>query len=290
MPLAADSVLLDVTLAGDRVVAVGERGHIVLSEDYGRTWQQVNSPTRTTLTAVYFADPLNGWAVGHENVILATSDGGDNWKQQFPPGGLEERYLDVHFVDAKRGFAVGAYGFARATEDGGENWTPHQVYDDEMHFNRLSIGPNGRLFLAVEGGELLTSGDGGDTWELLPSPYDGSLFGALPLGPRALLIYGLRGHIFRSLDTGKTWASVETESSVLIMHGIRLSGGRIILAGQNGQFLISQDGGRTFSIWQVPVQGASAIVECPDGSVIAVGLNGAHRLIAPPPEPQRETS
>jgi photosystem II stability/assembly factor-like uncharacterized protein len=288
MPVASRSLLLDVALAGDRLVAVGERGHILLSDDYGRSWQQVPAPTRTTLTAVHFADPQNGWAVGHENVILATRDGGKSWSQQFPPGTIDERFLDIHFLDARNGLAVGAYGWAHATGNGGKAWEPREISLDQMHLNRISRGPDGRLFIAVEGGQLLTSGDGGEEWNEIPSPYDGSLFGVLPLGPRTLLTYGLRGNVFRSTDTGQNWARVETPILVLIMHGIRLSGGQIILAGQNGQFLISGDGGRSFELWRVPVQGATALAECPDGAVIAVGHNGVHRLSPPRPSQQKE--
>lgn len=281
MPLAAKSVLMDVTLAGDRLVTVGERGHILLSDDYGKTWRQVPCPSRTTLTGVYFPDSRHGWAVGHENVILGTTDGGETWTQRYPDGGIEERYLDVHFNDLENGFAIGAYGFARATGDGGETWLPLDVFEEELHLNKVTVGPNGRLYIAVEAGELLTSGDSGADWESLPSPYEGSLFGVLPLGPRTLLTYGLRGHVFRSLDGGETWDSIDTGSSVLIMDGLRHSAGAIVLAGQSGKFLVSDDGGRNFREWEVPVQGATALVECPDGAIIAVGLNGVHRLFSP---------
>lgn len=287
LPLAPKSVLMDVALAGDRVVAVGERGHILLSDDYGLSWRQVPCPSRTTLTAVNFPDSRNGWAVGHENVVLATSDGGETWIRHFPDGGIEECYLDVFFDDRKRGFAIGAYGFARSTDDGGSTWHPLEVFEEQLHLNKVSTGPDGRLYIAVEAGELLASIDSGESWESLPSPYEGSLFGVLPLGPRALLAYGLRGHVFRSLDGGETWESIDTGSTVLIMDGLRHSTGVIVLAGQGGNFLLSHDGGRSFSPWEVPVQGATALVECPDGAIISVGLNGAHRLF-PPQNPPRE--
>ncbi len=288
MPLAQNSALMDVTLAGDRLIAVGERGHILLSDDFGKNWRQVPCPSRTTLTAAYFVDSRNGWAVGHENVILATTDGGETWTHQYPSGGIEERYLDVYFNSLKQGFAIGAYGFARATGDGGKTWEPLEVFYEELHLNKVSVGPAGHLYIAVEAGELLTSVDAGSTWESLPSPYEGSLFGVLPLGPRALLTYGLRGHVFRSLDGGETWESIETGSTVLIMDGLRHSTGPIVLAGQSGRFLISNDGGRSFWEWEVPVQGATAVVESPDGAIIAVGLNGAHRLFPPKNQPKEE--
>jgi photosystem II stability/assembly factor-like uncharacterized protein len=288
MPLADQSVLLDITLAGDRAVAVGERGHILLSDDYGRNWRQVSVPTRTTLTAVYFANPMVGWVAGHENVMLATRDAGETWTRQFPPGTIDERYLDLFFLDAKTGLAVGAYGFARGTTDGGASWEAIDISDEGMHLNRLSRGPDGSLYLALEGGQLFSSGDSGASWDELPSPYDGSLFGILPLAPRTLLTYGLRGHVFRSTDSGQSWTPVETPAQVLLMHGIRLSTGQIVLAGQNGQFLVSQDGGRSFNLWRTPVLGAAAIAECPDGAVLAVGLNGVHRLSPPALVPMEE--
>src|SRR6187551_1324135 len=79
-PLASSSLLLDLAVAGTRIVAVGERGHVMLSDDQGATWRQAKSvPTRTMLTAVYFADDEYGWAVGHDETILNTMDGGETW-------------------------------------------------------------------------------------------------------------------------------------------------------------------------------------------------------------------
>ena len=49
-PLATASLLVDVARAGERLVAVGERGHVVLSDDGGETWRQSGSvPVQTTV-------------------------------------------------------------------------------------------------------------------------------------------------------------------------------------------------------------------------------------------------
>ena len=87
-PLAAGSLLLDLAVAGNRLVAVGERGHVLLSDDQGATWRQAKSvPTRVMLTAVFFVDAQYGWAVGHDETILNTADGGENWtRSHFAPG------------------------------------------------------------------------------------------------------------------------------------------------------------------------------------------------------------
>src|SRR5262249_31075152 len=82
-PLASKSLLQAVTRAGDRLVAVGQRGHIVVSRDGGATWKQSPAPVSSDLTAVYFVDDRRGWTVGHDGVVLHSEDGGDTWRVQF---------------------------------------------------------------------------------------------------------------------------------------------------------------------------------------------------------------
>lgn len=281
MPLAHRSLLLDVTLAGDRAVAVGERAHILLSDDYGQQWQQVEVPTRATLTAVHFADNLNGWAVGHDNIILMTSDGGQNWQHQYPAGGPDNHFLDVLFLDAENGIVVGAYGMALRTRDGGKSWQMLDVTDEDLHLNRIHVLADGSLMVAAEAGSLFRSVDDGETWDWMESPYEGSLFGTLSLTSRTLLIYGLRGHVFRSTDGGQRWAESPAPMPVLITDAVRTAGGALVFAGQGEHFFISHDAGRTLEHWEVPVQGASALQEMPDGAIVAVGLNGVFRLALP---------
>ena len=63
---ASRTLLLDVAHAGARLVVVGDHGHILLSDDQGKTWSQARVPTRQLLTAVFFVDEQHGWAVGHD--------------------------------------------------------------------------------------------------------------------------------------------------------------------------------------------------------------------------------
>ncbi len=282
-PLASRSLLLDVARAGPQLVAVGDRGHILLSSNEGGTWRQVIVPTRAMLTGVAFGDNLHGWAVGHDGAILATTDGGQSWYKQEAGTDLETVFLDVQFLDSISGFAVGAYGKCLFTADGGKNWKPASPSANEVHFNQMAAGPDGTLYLTGENGMLLASGDQGATWRKLAVPYDGSLFGLLPLDARTLLVYGLRGHVFISDDAGATWSPREIPVPVLIMAGVHLKAGPIILAGLGGNFFISRDGARTFQSWK-PAEftgGVAGLLETHDGALLAVGESGVARLQVP---------
>ena len=98
--MTTEALLLDAVQTGNRLVAVGEYGHVILSDDQGESWQQANSvPTRNTLTSVMFLDNQTGYAVGHEATILKTSDGGNNWDLQFNERRGETPLFGVYFSD-----------------------------------------------------------------------------------------------------------------------------------------------------------------------------------------------
>ena len=282
-PLAVKSLLLAVAKTENSIVVVGDRGHILRSKDDGKTWTQCAVPTRAMLTGVSFPDALHGWAVGHDGVILNTVDGGETWQRQDKGDDLETVYLDVLFLNAQRGFAVGAYSKFIFTEDGGKTWQSGAPSEHDLHYNRLTAAPGGRLFLAGESGSLLISSDTGRTWQPSAVPYDGSLFGYVPVDEKTGVVHGLRGHIFTSVDQGVTWVPNNSEIKALIMGGTRLRSGSIVLGGQGGNFFISRDQGSSFTHWKPTGYGGSvaALVEANDGALIVVGETGVTRLILP---------
>lgn len=244
--LSSQTLLLGVTCAGDRLVAVGDRGNILLSTD-GKTWKQVAVPVNATLTAVAFADAKNGWAVGHDAAILHTVDGGLSWTlQQFKPE-KGEPLLNVMAIDAQRAYGVGAYGMFLYTIDGGATWNEVDapaIRDDGLHLNSLIRLADGSLFIVGETGLAGVSVDDGVTWERLTVPYEGSLFGALPRGEKGALVFGLRGNVLISDDVkAGTWTAVDIGSVQSMFGGAVLPDGRTVLVGADGAIVyIAPDG------------------------------------------------
>lgn len=279
-PLAAKSLLLDVAVAGDRLVAVGERGHILLSDDDGESWRQVAVPTRATLTGVCFTDDSRGWAVGHDSAILRTVDGGATWEMvNFVPE-EETPLLDVWCADGDRDFAVGAYGTFLVPSDGGESWEFQPISDDDFHLHHVARSATGKLYMAAEAGMAYRSDDDGETWVALPSPYEGSFFATLPLEDDVVLLFGLRGHLYRSEDAGMTWTELETGTVAMLTDGLDLGDGQVVITGLGGALLYSSDGGRSFDLRPRPTRrGISAAAVAADGAVVLVGEGGSQRVL-----------
>lgn len=292
-PLTPRRELLDVVQAGNQLVAVGDRGGIIVSAD-GASWAQVAVPVRAALTAVAFADAQNGWAVGHDAAIVSTKDGGRTWMlQNFQPE-LEKPFLDVLFLDAQRGYAVGAYGLFYQTVNGGGQWTEVDapaIRADEVHFNGIARLNDGSLFIAGEQGMLGWSADG-VTWEKITSPYDASLFGALPHGEKGAVIYGLRGNAYLTEDVkGGNWTKIDTQTVASLFGGALLADGRMVLVGLNGAVLAVAPGGEVRNL-RVPVRetdkaGREKIKDLSSalsaaipfgGGVLLVGEEGVQRL------------
>lgn len=274
--LAAKSLLLDVALAGDRMVAVGEWGHIVYSDDDGKTWTQAKVPVDVTLTGITFADEKNGWAVGHDAVILNTTDGGVTWTIQNKQPDLEQPLFSIYFRNPQSGFAVGAYSLFLETNDGGKTWTSRPPGDLDYHMNAIVKAKNGHLFIAGEAGTVWRSTDDGATFEPIQTPYAGSFWNGLALPDGGILVFGMRGNIWRSDDDGATWNQIANPSTSSLQAGRVLNDGRVVLIGLEGAVLVSSDGGKTFKYTPRDDREAmAALIQTKDGTIQVFGEEGA---------------
>ncbi len=308
-PLAQQSLLLDSVSIEGKLVVVGERGHILISENHGKTWIQATVPTRATLTGVYFYNKQLGWVVGHDAVILRTMNGGKDWKRVYYAPEDETPLFDIWFENENNGFAVGAYGLVLTSADGGASWIrqlfhvqkntlfnkdaiedyPNEkefmnhggdfspVYD--FHLNHIESSDNDKLYIAAEAGNLYRSDDAGRTWWALSSPYRGTFFGVLPIAGDTLLAFGLRGNMYRSTDAGMSWRCIDTWTKETLQAGVRLQDGTVIIVGLGGTILSSLDNGETFFFHTMPDRsGLASITQSRKGTVVVVGESGIKEL------------
>ncbi len=305
------SFLLGAAHAGSRLVAVGEGGLVILSDDNGKTWRQGEVPTSVMLTDVGFANEQVGWAIGHLGVVLRTEDGGDTWTRQLDgiaaanlvletartrvaqtnddssqlalrraeylvEDGPDKPFLAVRVESSESALILGAYGYALRTEDGGRTWTTvDNSFENPMGLHYYDIARAGQTTLVVgeQGMALRARPDG--SYERIQQPYEGSLFGVEAPDGDSFVAFGLRGNVVRSADRGDSWTEVDSGVSASIQAGTVLSDGAVLLAAENGQMITSGDGGRHFRLLQQRGQPAADILQISDGNVLVVGPRGA---------------
>lgn len=306
---AERSTLLAVTRAGSRLVAAGERGIILTSDDNGATWRQAKVPTSVSLVALRFVDAQRGWAVGHMGLVLHSEDGGLSWSKQLDgveaarlaveavrdsgderaikladyllSDGPDKPFFDI-WIDAQgRGFITGAFNLMFRTDDGGKHWrywSPRVKNPFGLHL--YDITRRGEDFIiAGEQGLLLRSQDGGEHFTPLETPYEGTWFGILATRAGTLLAYGLRGNAYVSDDGGDSWESCQTGSQVSFSAAAELDDGRIVLANQAGLLFASLDQGRTFHpLKGLPGLPIASLAQAESGELILGSLRGLSRV------------
>jgi photosystem II stability/assembly factor-like uncharacterized protein len=316
--LHPDQVLLEtVTLAGTRLVAGGEHGVIIVSDDDGVNWRQVSAPVDVTIDQIRFADARNGWAIGDFGVVLKTQDGGLSWTKQldgvqaaslmlsnaeqlaaaspadpvaarrvrhaklFVSDGPDKPFLLLQIFDSQHLRIYGAYGMAFETADGGAHWTDwsnHITDPGYLHPYGL-VEQAGTILIAGEQGMLLSGPESGPITPMSASPSQGSFFGVVQTKQAGLVAYGLTGSVYESADHGASWTQAANASSSTINCAMLTDDGKVLIGDWDGNVSLVQGG-------KVVPTGTNAgfpiadMLEAPDQSLILVGISGVKRVPA----------
>ena len=253
---SAKAMILAVTHAGNRIVAVGDRGIIRISDD-GVVFRQAKSvPSQATLTSVSFVNDKEGWVAGHWGVVLHTVDGGETWALQHENVKEDLPYFSIMFLNKEHGFVVGLWSTMLETHDGGVTWEsikippPKGSTKADRNLLCLFASPKGALLIAAEGGIVYRSTDNGESWIPVETGNRGSFWTGAALTNGDLLVAGLAGNMFRSKDDGKTWQRVETGVRSSITEIVSFPDGKVEAVGLDGLTLTSNDSGLTFTAFQ----------------------------------------
>ena len=284
-PLAAEALILNAVFHKDMVIAVGDRGHILRSNDQGQSWAQSPSPVSIPLTSLATADQGRLIAAGHDAVIMISDDDGASWELVFREPELEQPILNLFFITPTHGLALGAYGLVLETRDGGTSWEERTLFDGDSHLYASATLADGTLLIAGEFGTLLRSRDAGESWEELDSPYGGTFFGlTAPVNADSdepILVFGLQGNVFASSDQGDSWTAIETGVTNGLYRAMRDRTGQPILLGHGGMILIDRDASSGFD-WDAVIRPArkplAGGLHLGGDQFLIYGETGLHRL------------
>lgn len=313
---ATKAAMVAAASVGKRQVVAGERGLIIYTDDCGATWQQATAPVSVTLTALTFADPTHGWAIGHDGVILATQDAGATWKKQLDgriiallamaaaqkaiaadssneaaqkalsdaerlvADGADKPLFAVHFWTPEHGIVAGAYGVALTTDDGGATW---QWIGDRipnpMGLHLYGLWANGNLVYAVgEQGLVVRSDDGARSFQVVPSPYEGSYFGITGIAREKsadLIVYGLRGHAFQLSSQTSEFQPLSVGTEASLLSALTRPDDSTLLFDADGQAIEVLPAGKSVrAIGSSPVGPVLGITNSCGPYIVVTGLRG----------------
>jgi len=291
--------LTDISRAGERLVAVGERGLIIVSDDDGQSWRQAAVPVSATLTAVSFPTPNKGWAVGHAGTILHSDDGGGSWQLQFDGVAVNKQYLE--FTRSERERLQGEVDALQRSADASttdasssllremELSLEDAVYAEEDARQALEIGPVDPfldvLFVSVNRGfavgaygMIYRTEDAGTSWRALYGGIENidryHYYSLAQTEDGLLYLSGEAGLLYRSTDGGLSWQRLESlyEGSLF---GLLTKDDYVIAFGLRGNIFRSDDRGYIWSRVDNPTEnslyGGSVLAS---GEVVLLGSGG----------------
>ncbi|MBK7519879.1 MAG: BNR domain-containing protein [Gammaproteobacteria bacterium] len=257
VPRARQSLLIDIAAAGRRLVAVGERGHVLYSDDNGLGWVQARVPATSMLTAVFFIDERRGWAVGHDGMILATTDRGETWALQ-RDGLAAQAALNRSDIELAR------QRLAALGPEAGEEEREAAQFDLEDVTERAEeplfapplmdvwFGDAEHGIAVGAFGAWLDTFDGGRSWQdgrsRIDNPDENHFYAIAAADDRRLLVVGEAGIVLRSQDAGASWQALDSAHKGTLFGALALPGTATVYAyGLQGGVLLSRDFGEHWS-------------------------------------------
>lgn len=253
---ASQSLLIDITRAGDNYVVVGERGHVLVSQDQGESWQQSTVPVNVMLNSVHFVDDSTGFAAGYDGHIVKTTDSGKSWT-------IVRNGLNAQAEMNAKAFQVAKQ---KVSELDDQLATPELPSSDELMLKEALDeaqwqldSAKDKLDNAVVASPLL------DIW--FSDRDNGWAVGAF-------------GTVLKTSDGGATWvdhrAYVPNEMEFHLNAVSGLANGAVVIAGEAGFVIVSTDQGETFTPADLGYEGTVFdLKSSPSGhQLVATGLRG----------------
>jgi photosystem II stability/assembly factor-like uncharacterized protein len=270
---------------------VGELGRIFRTTDAGKTWIRQEAGTKRPFLAMSCLDAKTAWIAGKEGIVYSTKDGGDSWT--LLKTNSNRHVFTIDFANAVRGHAAGDYGTMVHTEDGGASWTVMRVPENvvlpdsaldtgvepgDVNLYGVSYGDADHVWAVGEFGIVITSSDGGTTWQQQHTPVENTLFGVRFLDARRGWAVGVDSLILRTEDGGATWTVQHPPISQRSLYDVAVRGANGWIVGDSGTVFKTSDGGASWIAEPLPIQLAArwlrAVTLSSSGVGIAVGAEG----------------
>ena len=269
--------LLTIARAGTRLVAAGERGLIIYSDDSGQHWKQARVPVSVTLTALRFANQREGWAVGNMGAVLRTTDGGASWLRVLDgqtAAALAEQAAQQAWDVVRPDASNAEHPLNLLLEDA------RRLVDEgaDKPFLDINLRADGSVLVVGAYGLAFSTADGGRNWQAhmksLPNPNGATLYGVAERQQEQYL-FGEQGLLLRAATSGAPFTAQDSPTGGSLFGALSLRQGALMLFGLRGKVYRSAQAGAPWVAVQTPVD-ASLLsgLQLSDDTVLLLGAAG----------------
>lgn len=187
-----------------RVVAGGEGGTTVVSDDAGVTFARVGGQVPGRFSRLRATSAGAAYAPGDNGALARTTDGGRTWTALGVS--TSEDVVDVAFPTTEIGFALDSAGTLLRTDNGGGSWSVLNTGTAAKPPAVLALDKDRVLLIGPTG--LRRSTDGGGSFDAIRGKLvNKSALQDADRAGSAIFAWGPKA-IIRSTDGGKTWRKV----------------------------------------------------------------------------------
>ena len=276
--IAADSGtvsdLMSSETHGEEIWAFGDNGVMIRSVDGGQSWEKVDKITNHDLTT---SDSNFGTlaVAGMSGTVLLML--GETWGDFSQPS-LFDEISDIALTGNKSFVLLSEKSVWKCVISGEDVECDNVWNDPVVALNRVSFLDNENGLIVADGGTIVATTDGGETWEYRDSPSEISSVDIVDISYySSIRAYAIteEGHILKSsregnVQVGFVWSIVEIEREYppgggeeFDAGGSKLDNGvsylevigqfKIMMAGPGGYISLSLDGGNIVSQQMIPV-------------------------------------
>jgi photosystem II stability/assembly factor-like uncharacterized protein len=253
-----------VSFEGNLGYAVGAGGSIYASADKGQSWARQETPSQLSLFGVALKNN-RAIAVGQFGLIL-TKQGDQPW--QPADSGTTERLFSVGLNSSGVAVAVGSFGTLLRSSDFGRSWEKVAVkwegnFEDpsgrlgsffEPSLYGVQVNEDGRVLACGELLLIITSEDGGQTWDFrnaggsTDAGVSPTLSGITLRSDNVGYAVGQEGTIYKTVDAGVSWQALPPTTNANLLGVGTQSNGLVIITGMRQMRMSFDDGSKWYSV------------------------------------------
>lgn len=223
---------------------------VFMTTDTGKTWNRILSGYGN-FSRIMFADANNGFIIGYNDLVLKTTDGGNNWSL-IRTGNSDDDLIALYPINKDTLFVLGPddldtykYGnYLEYTYNGGSSWSRRSTGSTQTIRSMYMWNRNKGLMSTLTGGVYQTN-DGFVNYSVNWNA--NNIIDTRVIKDSVVVAVGNSGQIFRSSDYGNNWKKI-TSGTTEHLRGLHFANDSIGMAtGERGTILYTGDGGLSWS-------------------------------------------